>query len=81
VSEYVGQKFQLRLIIYSEKWTLLKPLMWNPFISRQKTYMRTDCATDGIQANNFEALEVYCPPILCVGFISRIFMEISDLLC
>jgi len=41
VSEYVGQTFQLRLRIYSEKWTLLKPLMWNPFIRSEKAYILT----------------------------------------
>jgi len=69
VSEYVGQTFQLLLRIYSEKWTLLKPLRWNPFIRSKKAYIRTDFATDGIQANSLNVLEVYCVPILCVGFV------------
>jgi hypothetical protein len=87
VFEYVGQTFQLRHRIYSEKWTLLKPLMWNPFISSQKTYIRTDFARDEIHVNNLKVLKVYCAPILVSALlllhnycISRIFMEISDLL-
>jgi len=38
----------------------LKSLMWNPFVSTQKTYTRTDFATDGIQANSLNVLEVCC---------------------
>jgi len=64
----------LRLRIYSEKWTLLKPLMWNAFISSQKIYTRTDFATGGIQANSLSVLEGYCAPIICVGFVYTIFV-------
>jgi hypothetical protein len=61
VFEYAGQTFQPRLRIYSEKWTLLKPLMWNPFTSSQKTYIRTDFATDGIQANSLNVKSINYP--------------------
>jgi hypothetical protein len=76
VSEYVGQTFQLRLRIYSEKWNLLKPLMWNPFISGQKTNTSTDFVADGIQANSLNVLEGYRAPIIIinVGFVYTIIV-------
>ena len=67
MSEYVGQTFQLRLRIYSEKCNLLKPLMWNPFISGQKANTSTDFVTDGIKANSLSVLEGYRAPIIVIN--------------